>query len=249
MRSTATGFRSHASLIEAASQKVRSFDHEALRAAGFIPKHGLYFPAIYYPPIPKFPTASADDIFDASYVYRGSNPLSLYVHVPFCPSHCLYCHWVVSVGDSSDVRDRYLSDVEREIDYYAERLAMRTVPITSVLVGGGTPSMLSPAQLERLLTSLRSRLNLETCRQITCELEPTTILGDEGLEKLRVLQRMGVERVSMGVQSFDDRVLRVVANGVPLVGEELVAAEHLPRVLDREPRFARGLHGARRPGR
>jgi oxygen-independent coproporphyrinogen-3 oxidase len=51
-------------------------------------------------------------------------------------------------------------------------------------------------------------LNLETCRQITCELEPTTILGDVGLDKLRVLERMGVERVSMGVQSFDDRVLR-----------------------------------------
>jgi len=70
--------------------------------------------------------------------------------------------------------------------------------------------MLPPAQTERLLNSLRNRFNLNDCRQITCEIEPTTILGDVGREKLKVMKNLGVKRISLGVQSFDDDMLKMM---------------------------------------
>ena len=197
----------HDELTALASARIRSFAIEELRSAGFLPLDGGYFPAIYYPPITMYPEARQEYIF-RDFTFAAGNRNSLYFHLPFCPRKCAYCHWVVSVGNSSEDRDRYLDSMRKEVRIYKGLLGGPVISPTSILIGGGTPSMLSPAQTERFLQGIAADFDLGDCRQITCETEPTTILGAEGRNKLRVMKECGVNRISLGVQSFDDGILR-----------------------------------------
>ena len=197
----------HDELTALARARIRSFDIEELRNLGFLPRDGGYFPAIYYPPITMYPEADQESIF-RNFTFAAGSHNSLYFHVPFCPRRCAYCHWVVSVGNSPAEVDQYLNAVRKEVRIYKDLLGGPVISPTSILVGGGTPSMLSPAQTERFLRGIAEDFDLGSCRQITCETEPTTILGDEGRNKLRVMKECGVNRISLGVQSFDDDILK-----------------------------------------
>ncbi len=194
-------------LIKIAQEKIESFNPHQLKDIGFTPRDGLYFPAIYYPPIPMYPKSNEDEMFN-NFKYTSNGPLSVYIHIPFCPSRCLYCHWVVSAGNSQEDMDYYLDNLEKEMDMYRERLGMMVISPTSVLIGGGTPSMLYPPQIERLLKSFRARFDLSKCSQVSCEVEPKTILGNTGMEKLKIMKNYGINRISLGVQAFNDEALK-----------------------------------------
>ncbi len=194
-------------LIETAQDKIESFHPEDLKYAGFFPGDGRYFPAIYYPPITMYPETNQREMFK-DFRYDPIGHTSLYFHLPFCPRRCAYCHWVVSVGNSTEEIDYYLSSLEKESRMYKGKLGGNAISPTSILIGGGTPTKLSPTQMERFLSFVRSEFDLSKCTQITCEAEPTTILGPEGMDKLKVMKQLGVNRISLGVQSFDDEVLR-----------------------------------------
>lgn len=197
----------HEELVARASEKIRSFNLEELLHAGLLPRDGSYFPAIYYPPITMYPEAGQADVF-RNFTYDEAHRNSLYFHIPFCPRRCAYCHWVVSVGNPPEERDRYLDAMMKEVRTYKDTLGARTISPTSILIGGGTPSMLTPDQTERFLRAVAEEFDLGECRQITCETEPTTILGAEGMAKLLVMKKCGVNRISLGVQSFDDGILK-----------------------------------------
>ncbi len=194
-------------LIARAREKVDSFRSAELTTAGFMPVDGRYFPAIYYPPITMYPSTDQEQMFN-NFHYNPHSRTSLYFHIPFCPRRCAYCHWVVSVGNSSEDMDYYLTSIEKESRMYREKLGGKIIAPTSILIGGGTPSMLSPAHLDRFLRFLHADFDLANCSQITIEAEPTTILGGVGLEKLNVMKRHGINRISLGVQSFDDAILK-----------------------------------------
>jgi oxygen-independent coproporphyrinogen-3 oxidase len=197
----------HDELTALARTRIRSFEVEELRDRGFLPLDGGYFPAIYYPPITMYPEADQESVF-RNFTFAAERRTSLYFHIPFCPRRCAYCHWVVSVGDSPQVRDRYLDALKEEVRIFRRALGGAVVSPTSILIGGGTPSMLSPAQTERLLRDIAAEFDLGACCQITCETEPTTILGDQGRDKLLAMKNGGVNRISLGVQSFDDGILK-----------------------------------------
>ncbi len=196
-------------LITIAREKAASFDPKGLENYGLIPRNGLYFPAIYYPPIPMYPKSDEGRMFQ-DLKYNADDPLAVYIHIPFCPSRCLYCHWVVRVGDLPECMDNYLKNLEKETDMYRKKLGLEYISPTSVLIGGGTPSILSPAQTERFLGFFAAKFDLSKCRQITCEVEPSTLLGNEGMEKLKIMKNYGVNRISLGVQSFDDGILNKI---------------------------------------
>ncbi len=195
------------SLISAAEARVDSFGLERLREAGLLPTDGSYYPAIYYPPIPMYPPTTQEEVLEGI-AYDPGRPFSVYLHIPFCASRCQYCHWVVHVGSSEGERDRYLESLSAEMDLYRRMLGVERPSPRSVLIGGGTPSMLSPRQTDRLLSTFSAKFDLGKCGQITCEVEPATVLGDGGREKLRVMRSHGVNRISLGVQSFHDGALR-----------------------------------------
>ena len=124
----------------------------------------------------------------------------LYVHIPFCPKVCPYCSFYKEASDrnkTQDFLDSILLDLERRL---------REMPgcrLETIFFGGGTPSALSVKQLDFLLSGLHRRLDLSRLREWTLEMNPATV----SLEKARMLRDFGVNRISIGVQSWDPEML------------------------------------------
>jgi oxygen-independent coproporphyrinogen-3 oxidase len=130
-------------------------------------------------------------------------PLGLYVHIPFCPQHCPYCAFAVVTGHKG-FYERYVEAVGREIRTWSP-LAARG-PLRTVFFGGGTPSMLTPGQLQRLLDTIVAVLGIAADAEISLEANPSTADAD----KFRAFRELGVNRLSLGVQAFEDTDLRIL---------------------------------------
>ena len=132
-------------------------------------------------------------------------PLGLYVHIPFCRQRCDFCYFKVYTDKSSKEIRRYLEGVRRELALYAQvpRLAGRRPRF--VYFGGGTPSYLSVEQLSELFASVRSAFAWDALEEVAFECEPGTLSE----AKLAELQRLGVTRLSLGVESFDAGLLEL----------------------------------------
>jgi len=126
----------------------------------------------------------------------------LYVHIPFCPKVCPYCSFYKEASDRNKTR-RFLDAVLAELDRQQARWPLQP---ETIFFGGGTPSALSTSQLEYLLSGLRERLDLSRLVEWTLEMNPATV----SLEKAAVLRQLGVNRISMGVQSWDPKLLEVL---------------------------------------
>ncbi|MBN2686044.1 MAG: radical SAM family heme chaperone HemW [Pontiellaceae bacterium] len=124
----------------------------------------------------------------------------LYIHVPFCAARCSYCDFYSTVSDG-DAADRYLSALGIEL----ERLPSDFAPDT-VFIGGGTPTALTAGQYAAMLETLRSRINLSNVIEFTSEANPGTLTP----EKLAAMKEGGIDRVSIGVQSFNSEALRLL---------------------------------------
>jgi oxygen-independent coproporphyrinogen III oxidase len=130
-------------------------------------------------------------------------PFGLYVHIPFCPQHCPYCAFAVLTGHGN-LYDHYVDAVCAEMRQW-QHLASRG-PLTTVYVGGGTPSMLEPAQLRRLLDTAETTLGIAPDAEVTLEANPSTAESD----KFARLRQSGYNRLSLGVQSFNDAGLKAL---------------------------------------
>ncbi|RMH37789.1 MAG: radical SAM family heme chaperone HemW [Nitrospirae bacterium] len=132
----------------------------------------------------------------------SSTDLGLYVHVPFCRSRCHFCSFYIRVHRDDRVR-RFLQDLDKEIQWYASHASLNRRSVSSIYLGGGTPTVLSPSQLCTVLERLRSAFTVCADAEITIEAEPDTLTA----EYLDSLLRHGVTRISIGVQALgeDDR--------------------------------------------
>lgn len=168
------------------------------------PLIGNYFVAAYPPFSCWTPeqTPAAEAALDAS---SPDAPVGVYAHIPFCERKCDYCYYLSRAGAKSDEVNAYLETVVAELALYARRPAMDGRKATYLYVGGGTPSTLGPEQIRFLLGRLRASVAWEDDVEVTFEVAPKTARR----AKLEALRESGVTRVSMGVQSFDDELLRV----------------------------------------
>ena len=132
---------------------------------------------------------------------EGSTGLHhLYVHIPFCPKICPYCSFYKEASDRNKTQaflDSLLLDLDRRLHEIPD------CRLETIFFGGGTPSALSVKQLEFILSGLHRRLDLSGLREWTLEMNPATV----SLEKARMLRDFGVNRISMGVQSWDPGIL------------------------------------------
>jgi len=126
----------------------------------------------------------------------------LYVHIPFCARICPYCAFYKERPDSSQTQ-RFCEALLREVD---ERRAALPIAPETIFIGGGTPTALTTAQLEYLLGGFRDRLDLSAMREWTVEANP----GSVSLRKAAALRGLGVDRISLGVQSWDDELLKLL---------------------------------------
>lgn len=127
---------------------------------------------------------------------------SLYIHIPFCVRKCRYCDFYSVEG--TEMAEDFLAGLLREISLQAED---RDPGIfESIFFGGGTPSLLEPEQVERILSSLRSVFRVSRDAEVTLEANPGTLT----MEKLRAFRSLGVNRISLGIQSFHEPELRTL---------------------------------------
>jgi oxygen-independent coproporphyrinogen-3 oxidase len=131
-------------------------------------------------------------------VNHNNTALSAYLHIPFCERKCIYCDFY-SIENLS-LREEFVDLLIREIDLKLERypeLAHR--PLQTIFFGGGTPSLLTPQELERIITKLDAHFGISSDVEFTLECNPGTVT----LDKLRAYRELGANRLSFGVQSFN----------------------------------------------
>jgi len=175
----------------------------------------------------SFPTAPVwQDSFgpgDFEAVMAAANdaarPVSLYMHLPFCESLCLFCACNVVIQKNKELARPYLDVLKHEIDSMARRVA-RSRPVIQFHWGGGTPTYLSPAQLEDLFGYTRERFTFAGDAEIGVEVDPR-VTSREHLETLR---RQGFNRLSLGIQDFNSKVQETVHRVQPYeITRELIA--------------------------
>lgn len=186
------------------------FDLQSVKQSGILPKEGQdFFPVVSYPPVIKYDQFKEEQMFQ-DFKRRPARPMIGYLHIPFCPSRCTFCHWITNTKSKDDEVATYINYVEKEIQLLKHQLQLEKIPVSSVLWGGGTPTYPKPAQLEKLLKIYTTHFDLSECSQFSVEAEPTTLLGPDGMERLRLMKDYGVNRISLGVQSFDEQILRTM---------------------------------------
>ncbi len=167
---------------------------------------GSYFVANY----PPFSVWTADAVAtDAAAALASSpvpgNPLGLYLHIPFCRKRCHFCYFRVYTDKNAREIEDYLSLLAREWELYADAGALANRPLAFVYFGGGTPSFLSTRQLDDLVKRLTAVRPWTTAEEITFECEPGTLTEP----KIAAIREMGVTRLSLGIENFDDRILEL----------------------------------------
>lgn len=163
-------------------------------------------------------------------------PLSLYIHFPWCERKCPYCdfnsHQIKDQSENSKNGQgfdeaRYINalitDLESELPHIWGR------QVHSIFIGGGTPSLISPEGMDRLLSDIRARVNLEPDCEITMEANP----GSVEAEKFAAFAKSGINRISLGIQSFQDAQLKILGrihNGVEAKRAIEIAQQHFKSV-------------------
>jgi oxygen-independent coproporphyrinogen III oxidase len=129
------------------------------------------------------------------------NRAGIYIHVPFCRSRCSYCDFATGAFEAA-LAETYVGALAREIESFDFDGAHKRVD--TVYFGGGTPSLLTPRQVSRVLDAVRRRFDVDARAEVTLEMNPGTVTP----ERLRALREAGVNRASFGAQTFDERELK-----------------------------------------
>jgi oxygen-independent coproporphyrinogen-3 oxidase len=168
---------------------------------------GNYFVA-NYPPFAAWKPAFLTDAQTAlRSAPRPGTPLGLYLHIPFCRKRCKFCYFRVYTDKNARDVEVYLDALVKEVELYSQMPVIGGRPLTFVYFGGGTPSYLSAAQLRGLVDRLSPLVPWDRAEEVTFECEPGTLQRP----KLETLKELGVTRLSLGIENFDDTILQ--ANG------------------------------------
>jgi len=178
---------------------------------------GSYFVA-NYPPFARWHAEAVPDVLAAFSAAPTSAPLGLYLHVPFCRKRCKFCYFRVYTDVAAHDVERYSQALGREAELAAAQPAVAGRTLKYVYFGGGTPSFLSVKQLERLVERVHKSFGWDAAEEVTFECEPGTLSE----AKVRALKDLGMTRISLGVENFDDAILE--ANGRAHLSAEIERA-------------------------
>ncbi|MEK7326213.1 MAG: coproporphyrinogen-III oxidase family protein [Chloroflexota bacterium] len=170
------------------------------------PWFGSYFVSTY----PPFSQWSPDDVPHVERVLAKKTeapdvPLGLYVHIPFCAKRCDYCYYLSYADKTKNQHRDYVDALLNELALYRRAPAMAERRLSFVYFGGGTPSLLDEASLQSLMQGIQRLFTWDSVEEVTFECAPQSVTES----KLRVLHNAGVTRLSLGVQTLDDDVLRL----------------------------------------
>lgn len=162
-----------------------------------------------YPTAPQFHVLETEKIFESFARSGASNkPLSLYIHIPFCKTMCLFCGCSVVLNRKPERARSYLKKLLSEMALSSRTLGVKKT-ISQLHLGGGTPTSLNEEELTLLMSALRDRFLIEESAEISIEVDPRTVFADQA-QKLETLRHLGFNRISFGVQDLDPRVQEAV---------------------------------------
>lgn len=133
----------------------------------------------------------------------------IYIHIPFCLKKCFYCDFYSEAADDKDLRALYIGALLADIEFYGKKYgkasgkAPGSFEADTIFFGGGTPSLMEPEHIETVISALKEKFNVAENAEITMEANPATLSA----AKLSGYRKAGINRLSIGAQSFDDRVL------------------------------------------
>ena len=148
-----------------------------------------------------------------TYMMPEDGGLDIYVHVPFCAQHCSFCHYPGELGSCKTLREKqivYLDHLEKEMDNYMRFLGVEKIKARSILFGGGTPSHMDPDLLERMLKFFTDRIDRTTVTQFNFDVDAYTLVNDDGIERLKIMAKYGVDRLTIGTQSLNPDILALM---------------------------------------
>lgn len=181
---------------------------------------GSYFIS-NYPPFSLWQqdnVPQATSAFDLSGDAIDKRKMGLYIHIPFCRKRCKFCYFRVYTNQNAKAIEDYVQSLIREIELMSHRAAVAGRELEFVYFGGGTPSYLSSKQLRSLRERMSEHVTWENAKEVTFECEPGTL----SLDKLKTLKDIGITRVSLGVENFDDKILE--ENGRAHLSPEVLKA-------------------------
>jgi oxygen-independent coproporphyrinogen-3 oxidase len=132
-----------------------------------------------------------------------STPMGLYLHIPFCRKRCKFCYFRVYTNQNANAITRYVEALAKEVELLSHEYGVQGRELKFVYFGGGTPSYLSSKQLRFLRDELSRSVSWDHAEEVTFECEPGTL----SLEKLQTLKDIGITRISLGVENFNDAIL------------------------------------------
>ncbi|MFM8539223.1 MAG: coproporphyrinogen-III oxidase family protein [Planctomycetaceae bacterium] len=178
---------------------------------------GSYFVS-NYPPFDRWHAGAVPEVLAAFAEPPTAEALGLYAHIPYCRKRCKFCYFRVYTDVTAGDVERYTEALVREAALVAAQPAVRDRILRYVYFGGGTPSFLSVRQLERLVDGLHRSFGWDDAEEVTFECEPGTLSEP----KVRALKSLGMTRISLGVENFDDVILE--ANGRAHLSAEILRA-------------------------
>lgn len=134
---------------------------------------------------------------------EGLEELGIYIHIPFCACKCNYCDFI-SYSDKNNLIEKYIESLEKEIQNWKKSFKKEKYKITTIYIGGGTPSYIEAKHILKILENLREFINLTV--EITIEVNPGTVTK----EKLEAYKNVGINRLSLGLQETHDELLKQI---------------------------------------
>lgn len=175
---------------------------------GMIYKNSNFLPGgIHYPYWTTYPDIEYKEVFKG-YVPPENNEFDIYVHVPFCTTKCVYCHFPAMYNAPDEEKDKFIDAVSKEMDIALKEWNLNKIKARTVLIAGGTSTDLTPNQLRRFLEIFTSKFDMSNTRQFNYDVSPHNLTGKEGIERLKILKDYGVKRLSIGIQSLHDNILK-----------------------------------------
>jgi oxygen-independent coproporphyrinogen-3 oxidase len=185
---------------------------------------GNYFVS-NYPPFSFWKPEFVSEVTQALERPPANIPLGLYVHIPFCRKRCHFCYFKVYTDKDSAAIRGYLEAVLQEFRLYANKPFIGDRKPNFIYFGGGTPSYLSVDQLRQLTDGMKALLPWDEAEEVTFECEPGTLTD----HKLKAIRELGVTRLSLGVENFDDHILEI--NGRAHHSKEIARAYAFARQI------------------
>ena len=218
---------------ERASEELARFDLKAVHSLGLSKVHTDLLGShtvVTYPPLDALSADIDPDLLLGEVNFRST--VNGYAHVPWCEYPCKFCPYHtenINAPDAKERMDAYFPALEKEAQMWSELLRRDSSQMESLYIGGGTPFAIPANRLERLVSFLRAEIPFSDNPTICVETTPFAVLQPDARDKFAILKANGVNRMSMGVQSFDFETLRDTAR--TFKGHKKVDEERAVKIL------------------